>query len=98
MPKETLTEENKKAKGDNYFGNKFPEFLKIINNLLDKNGGTWMVGNSVSGRGGVTRSLKTIVAFYVQSELSVVRVGHLQYLATEITLQTRAHNKRSKHA
>ncbi len=42
------SEENKKAKGEDFFNNKLPQFLKIIDAHLKKNGGKWMVGNSVS--------------------------------------------------
>ncbi len=44
------TEANKKAKGDDFFGNKFPTFLKIVDKFLQKNGGKWLVGDCVSGR------------------------------------------------
>lgn len=42
------TDEAKKAKGDDMFGNKFPHFLKVVEKHLQKNGGKWMVGSSVS--------------------------------------------------
>ncbi len=42
------SEENKKVKGDDMFGNKFPHFLKVVDRHLKKNGGKWMVGDSVS--------------------------------------------------
>ncbi len=42
------SEENKKVKGDDMFGNKFPHFLKVVDRHLKKNGGKWMVGESVS--------------------------------------------------
>ncbi len=42
------SEENKKAKGDDFFGSKLPLFLKIVDRFLQKNGGKWLVGNKVN--------------------------------------------------
>ncbi len=45
------SEENRKVKGDDLFGNKLPHFLKVAERLKVKNGGDWIVGDSVSNEG-----------------------------------------------
>ena len=39
--------DNKEARGKDMFENKFPHFLKVVEKQLQKNGGTWTVGDKV---------------------------------------------------